>query len=484
MPPANQGSRGALITAVVIFAILFVTTTIFAIYYGTRAAKAEEALEDFRGVWIPDVVRDANPTDSRLAELKAVRSAGTLPTVSTSTPLLEVAIAQRDALAQLLAGADATTVAAAREQANAALAAARETQVSIPEGDVAGALSALTSALNTTRQQLEQLKRDLAAEQEAHKATAAANQAQLAAKDEQIAQVRAAAEKAIAEASTATNQSRQTVQSIEQARADERAKVQAAMDQQTTTIASLNDRVRQMEERLADLQNRLAKYRIDPTEATMMQADGEIISIPGNGMVYINLGSGQQIVPGMTFEVYDKATGLPRKTDVDELGDPVLPVGKASIEVVRVGGASSEARIIRQQTGTILQQGDLIANLVYDKNTRYTFVVYGQFDIDQNGQPTSADAEVIKRLITQWGGRLANEVTVNTDFVVLGVEPELPEFTPDELRDVVNVAKLDAAQRELDAYLDVVDRARELHVPVLNQNRFLYFVGYYDLARR
>ncbi len=484
MPPANQGSRGALITAVVIFAILFVTTTIFAIYYGTRASKAEADLAQVRGDWLPDIVRDANPADSRLNALKEVRTKGGLPGVGATTPLLEVAIAQRDALAQLLAGPDATSMSVAQEQANAAIAAARETKVTLPDGDVSASLVALTNALNTTRDQLAKVQKDLQNEQAAHKAAVEANKAELAAKDQQIAQVRASAEKSIVDATSATNESRQTVQTVEQARADERAKIQAAMDQQTTTVASLNDRIRELEKRVSDTQNKLSKYRVDPNEATMMQADGQIISIPGNGLVYIDIGSGQELVPGMTFEVYDRSEGLPRKTTTDEVGDPVLPKGKAAIEVVRVGGASSEARIIRQETGTILSQGDLIANLVYDKNTKYTFVVYGKFDLDQNEQATAADAEVIKRLITQWGGRLSDQVTVNTDFVVLGAEPVLPEFTSDDLKDVVNVAKLDAAQRELDAYLDVVQKARDLHVPVLNQNRFLYFIGYYSLAKR
>ena len=149
-----------------------------------------------------------------------------------------------------------------------------------------------------------------------------------------------------------------------------------------------------------------------------------------------------------------------------------------------MGATSSEARSVRQQTGTSLQQGDIIANLVYDANTRYRFTVYGKFDLDNNDVPTAADTEVIKRLITQWGGRLVDEVSVNTDFVVLGSEPQIPEFDSEDLRDPLNFALMEQAQQELDAYLDVVQRARELSIPVLNQNRFLYFIGYFDQARR
>jgi hypothetical protein len=75
-------------------------------------------------------------------------------------------------------------------------------------------------------------------------------------------------------------------------------------------------------------------------------------------------------------------------------------------------------------------------------------------------------------------------VNVDTDFVVLGREPVLPTFAQEELEDPINRKKMDDARAELDAYQKVIDRARDLHIPILNQNRFLYYVGYYEQARR
>ncbi|MCC6415330.1 MAG: hypothetical protein IT582_05435 [Opitutaceae bacterium] len=126
----------------------------------------------------------------------------------------------------------------------------------------------------------------------------------------------------------------------------------------------------------------------------------------------------------------------------------------------------------------------MIANLVYDPSTKYNFRVYGDFDMDGNGVATPGDAEIIKRLITQWGGNLTDRVSVDTDFIVLGKEPVLPNFTQDELLDAFNQQKLMTAQAALDAYLDVVRKAQDLHIPILNQNRFLYFIGYFDQAKR
>src|SRR5205814_5038455 len=128
----------------------------------------------------------------------------------------------------------------------------------------------------------------------------------------------------------------------------------------------------------------------------------------------------------------------------------------------------SECRVIRLTPGTQLTEGDLIANLVYDKNTKYNFMVYGDFDLDQNKVATPGDADIIKRLITQWGGKVMYQVNVDTDFVVLRKEPVLPTFSMEELQDPFNAKKLADAQAALDSYLNVKKTAADLHIPILN----------------
>jgi hypothetical protein len=75
-------------------------------------------------------------------------------------------------------------------------------------------------------------------------------------------------------------------------------------------------------------------------------------------------------------------------------------------------------------------------------------------------------------------------VNVNTDFVILGQEPVIPQFSREELQDPFNAKKLADAQAAADAYNRVRDTAKELHIPILNQNRFLYLIGYYQQAPR
>ncbi|MBV8781380.1 MAG: hypothetical protein JO353_08280, partial [Phycisphaerae bacterium] len=246
-------------------------------------------------------------------------------------------------------------------------------------------------------------------------------------------------------------------------------------------VADANRKYHDLERQLESVRDRLTGLRVDPTKPIVEQPDGHIVRMAGGNVCFIDLGYGDQISPGLTFEVYDKAEGIP------PIGDPTnndnLPRGVASIEVTHVGATSSECRIINLTPGQAISEGDPVANLVYDKNTKYQFMVFGNFDLARTGKANPQDAEIVKRLITQWGGTIAKDVNVNTDFVVLGAEPQIPEYTKDELNDPVNKAKFDQATADAAAYDDIKGKAKDLHIPILNQNRFLYFVGYYEQAQ-
>src|SRR5688572_20688793 len=105
MPPINQpGSRGALITWSVICSILFVTATIFAIYYYVVASETQAKLKD-QAAKYNDVVNDAALTGPVVTELHRVRQLPEqAPTLNPSMPALDVAVAQRDAATKLIGG--------------------------------------------------------------------------------------------------------------------------------------------------------------------------------------------------------------------------------------------------------------------------------------------------------------------------------------------------------------------------------------------
>ena len=71
---------------------------------------------------------------------------------------------------------------------------------------------------------------------------------------------------------------------------------------------------------------------------------------------------------------------------------------------------TSECRIIHIATGMTIVEGDPIVNLVYNTHTKFNFCVFGEFDLANTGGPTAGDVDVIRRLITQWGGGLMDHV--------------------------------------------------------------------------
>src|SRR5262249_55456262 len=74
-----------------------------------------------------------------------------------------------------------------------------------------------------------------------------------------------------------------------------------------------------------------------------LQPDGQIGTVVNEeGTVYIDRGRRDHIVAGMTFEVFDKSTGVTK----GELNPRELR-GKATIEVIAINDNSSVCRIVR-----------------------------------------------------------------------------------------------------------------------------------------
>jgi hypothetical protein len=484
MPPINQGARGTMISWLVGTTVAAVAAIICAIYFYVESNRVAQESDNLTRKY-HDVVAEAALTGSDIADLKAKRD-DTANGYNPRMSFLDVALKERDDMAARLAGPGATMDKAMTTSAKAIQAAAekaKEAGIPAPPGDNLTAVTdTLTKALSTLQAQAADLTKQRDA---AHK------QVQDAAA--QLAQARAAFEKGLADSRAQADKAGTDLSQDRAAKDDQLKKLtadaetaqkaaQEAQAQSQVTIADLTKKLNDADTRIRSLEDRLGAKRISTADAVVRQADGKIIRVPGGGTVYIDLGSGDQISPALTFEVYDRVEGVPA------LGDPTtdenLPRGKGSIEVIRVGPGSSECRIVKLQPGQNIVQGDLIENLVYDKHTKYNFVVFGNFDLDQNGVATPQDAEIVKRLVTQWGGKVMDKVNVDADFVVLGKEPVIPVLTKEEREDPLKVAQAAQATAEAEAYDKVKTDAKEYHIPILNQNRFLYFVGYYEMAQR
>ena len=482
---ANQGSRAGLITSVVILSIVSVVAVIFAFWYAAEKRKADQDILDLKKRYTTDIIADASLNSAEVADLKALRTAPDSG-FTGQTKLWDVVIGQRNGLIKLVSGSDASAennAATATKNAAAKLASAAETtKLPSTTDDLADAVSVLADKVKAQAAAI--ADRDAKID-EANKSALEAirsKEAELATLSKKITDISAEFDQKSKQLDEERARQAGIVSGIQKDREGEKEGQLETLTKRDVEISKRDSQVKQLQDQLDKTRARFDRIRIGVTDTMIRHPDGVISGFGAKDIVYIDLGSGKHMVPGMTFEVYDKYRGMPKMDSPDA---PEQPSGKASIEVLRVLEASSECRVTRKQPGQEIVQGDPVINVVYDPNVQYGIVVYGLFDLDRNGVATESDAGVVRRMVTQWGGRLVDakdksgkiRLGVDTDFVVIGQEPVVPTFTDEELADPINVQKQQTAKAELAAYEEVIQQARELHIPFLNQNRFLAFTG-------
>ncbi|MCD6303997.1 MAG: hypothetical protein J7M21_03425 [Planctomycetes bacterium] len=245
-----------------------------------------------------------------------------------------------------------------------------------------------------------------------------------------------------------------------------------ARDELNKQIADQTEKIQTLQRMIARLQKELAIYK-KPKEGPSLRPerivrrpDGKVSQVLANeGLVYLNIGAKENVTEGLRFTVYPY-------TGITETG-----AGKGVVEVVNVSENVSEARIIRQDKNDPIVPGDLVANVVFDMLRTYRFVVEGEFDPDNTGTPSDAGNKVIRELVRRYGGPVVNDVTVDTDYVVLG-DPPLRPRKPD---DTDPQEAWDAYQQQLKAfnrYQQVKQLAEKYQIPQLGGRRFLDLVGY------
>ncbi len=228
-------------------------------------------------------------------------------------------------------------------------------------------------------------------------------------------------------------------------------------------LSSCREQVTLLEERLGAMADLLPG---PDTLLTARQPDGRILhAIPGDKTIFIDRGRRHRLTLGLRFAVYESAVGI-----------PVDGRSKGQIEVVRIDETSAQCKIIRVSGGSVIMEGDLIANPIYDPNRPVTFVVLGDFDLDHDGMMDRDGAAVVDAMIAKWGGSVTSELTALTDFVVLGAAPRSPRPARNESAE--EAARVSARQRDYDRYMQTVSLSRSLAIPVLNQQVFLNFLGY------
>jgi hypothetical protein len=265
---------------------------------------------------------------------------------------------------------------------------------------------------------------------------------------------------------------------LEQTTSEQVKTLRDQLQQARDEMKSLNNQLTETRQKLQlaqdDLKNEKEKLnKIEPgpdREVLAQQPDGKIILIDDQAqVVHLNIGIEDHVYQGLTFTVYDRGASIPDDGK-----------GKAEIEVFDLAKTYSAARITKSEINRPILEGDIVANLIWDSNRTNVFVIAGAFDLDNNGQIDESGPDKIKKLIENWGGRVNDAISINTNFVVLGEEPKvLPKPTPEEMD--INPGALglyDASVERLNRYNGIRDQAQSLWIPILTYDRFLYFIGY------
>ena len=497
MPPVNpQGSKAGMITALIASVILLMVAVIMAITTNTDLTKAKADLAKLKTTYAK-AARSDQITDDDASDVNLLLNAKDKLNLEGTPTAIDAGLAEIKRLTALINNKPANTYTDAENDAvnavTAALASLKNPTAgptSAPAGSGMPGGESLVSVIAKLQAQLSQAATTNTQQKAELDQVAKSLETRVAGWNAQVKELAdkvADADKRAADAEKAKADLQAAYQAKQQAADDSNTKTVADTGKQlsdmTTAVAQAKAETAKLAKEVDKLKAQLARYRMDVKDAAVRQADGTLIRIPSSSTCYISLGSGDHLPAGTTFEVYDKNEGIPG-LGPDPLSENNMPIGKASIEVIRVGQNSSECRIVHLQPGATLAEGDLIANLVYDKNTTFHFFIYGNFDVDGNGVWTAQEGEVVKSLVTRWGGKLDDKIGVSTDFVVLGQEPQVPVFNKEDLAQPLNQDKLDKAIAALNKYQDMINQAATLHIPIMNQNRFMYYIGYYDQMKR
>ena len=144
---------------------------------------------------------------------------------------------------------------------------------------------------------------------------------------------------------------------------------------------------------------------------------------------------------------------------------------------MEVGETTSICRFVRT-TPQVVQTNDPIAG--YDYIQRRTHVtICGDFDLDADGIATAPENERFAALVRQWGFEIDNDVDFHTKYLIVGQRPPSPGMN-DPPPVVVPGDVVDQRTKDQKRYDQLIEDAKRHAVPVLNMNRTLKLIAYYD----
>ncbi len=254
--------------------------------------------------------------------------------------------------------------------------------------------------------------------------------------------------------------------------------LQDQLDREKANLRTVNDQLLEKQAILSETQNMLAaakealaEYGKPRQDSMAYIPDGKILSVDNEAKIaYINLGSNDHVYRGLTFAIYDKGAYI------GEEGQD-----KAEIEIFDIADTYSAARIIKSALNRPILKGDAAANLIWDKKKINEFVIAGDFDLNDDGYSDFDAAAKIKAVIERWGGKVTDKISIETDYLILGEQPQIPEQKPtleEQEMDPTALQRYEVALEKLNRYNDLENRAISLWIPIFTYEKFLHLIGY------
>ncbi|HOT73316.1 MAG TPA: hypothetical protein PLX18_09075 [Anaerohalosphaeraceae bacterium] len=252
---------------------------------------------------------------------------------------------------------------------------------------------------------------------------------------------------------------------------------QAKLRQKQLELVETQEKLAQTEAALREAMKKIEGIKPKPNvAAAAFKPDAKILQIDfQKGVLYLNVGMEDHVYRGLTFAVYDRNAPLPDDGK-----------GKAEIEVFQVSQNVCAARILTSSVKNPIVLDDIVANLIWDPKTSNHFYVAGEFDLNGDGFPEDDGAERIRDMILRWGGTMDEEITVNTDFIIMGDPPRrlLPPSQAEIDRNPTAQQRYEESLARAAQYDALVQKAEVLSIPIFNLKQFYYLLGYETLASR
>jgi hypothetical protein len=105
-------------------------------------------------------------------------------------------------------------------------------------------------------------------------------------------------------------------------------------------------------------------------------------------------------------------------------------------------------------------------------------VVAGDFDLNFDTQIDDPGGQEVARLIRLSGGQVATKIDTTTDFVVLGAPPPEADQIPEGVDDPAAVERNRRREAERKVFMDLLNEARMISIPILTRTQFLHFIGF------